>query len=500
MPNNTIFYPLLKKGLQELGDTSSIESDIAQLQSDVSTLHSTKVTKFFSATDTIEDGEVAEYQGPDDAVNGLVNGYFYKKNNELPSVVQCCRLYKNVSGLNVTYNEGDYIYDRSEDYSSTINLVSITVQGDAEYRYLTIGNSTDIQIGTIIYKSDVTEIQNVYAKVVSITDDTYYLDDSTNFTVISKRSRGGSDLYYYKNNNQELVMLQDEYWQPVAAIGFDNGTPYPIIFMPWQTGSYHDPEMIGVYTTVTVTPPPFIRIDTQPRTPGVTVADGVLQISLPVEFSGNITVHGSEVIVTTEQIQSEKDFIKLRYNNPLALAAGETSGISVNNYDGNATDCILAVDKDGWARVGDSSGTLEKIATIEENPADSDFVQYDAQNKQLKTAPIPEATTTAAGLMSSTDKVKLDNIDAQFIVYHQFNPLNATTIEEAIKKTVDNFFNANITTNILCYGTMFWQGIYRFEGYMYPFSVGICRFDFIPILSNGVGYVGRYNAGWHFNS
>lgn len=110
------------------------------------------------------------------------------------------------------------------------------------------------------------------------------------------------------------------------------------------------------------------------------------------------------------------------------------------------------------------------------------------------------ATPERDGLMSADAKVKLDNIDAQFVVYHQFNPLNATTIEDAIKTTVDYFFNANITTNILCYGTMFWQGIYRFEGYMYPYSVGICRFDFIPILNNGVGYVGRYNAGWHFNS
>ena len=39
-----------------------------------------KVTKFFSANDELEENEIAEYQGEDDTENGLVNGYFYKKN------------------------------------------------------------------------------------------------------------------------------------------------------------------------------------------------------------------------------------------------------------------------------------------------------------------------------------------------------------------------------------------------------------------------------------
>ena len=343
-----------------------------------------KVTKFFSATDTLEDGEAAEYQGADDAANGLIYGYFYKKNDEQPYSAHCCRLYEQVTALNVTYSAGDYIFDRTEDYGSNINLVSITVTGNVGYKYITIGNNSDIAVGTIIYKSTQTETFNAYATVTSISGSTYYLDDNTSFEVISKSVRGGSDIHYYKKDNIEIAMLQDEYWSPVAALGFYNSAPYPIIFMPWQPGTFYNPGMIGVYTNVTVTPPPFKRVDTQPRTPGVTVADGVLQISLPVEFSGNITVHGSEVVVTTEQIQSEKDFIKLRYNNPLALASGETSGISVNNYDGNDTDCILAVDKDGWARVGDSSGTLEKIATIEESPLNGAFVAYNAVNKQLE--------------------------------------------------------------------------------------------------------------------
>ena len=37
-----------------------------------------KVTKFFAADDELEDGEIAEYQGEDDSINNLENGYFYK--------------------------------------------------------------------------------------------------------------------------------------------------------------------------------------------------------------------------------------------------------------------------------------------------------------------------------------------------------------------------------------------------------------------------------------
>ena len=321
------YNPLLKRNLQEINDPfdpSEIESEIADLQQK-------KVTKFFSATDTLEDGEVAEYQGTDDTVNGLVNGYFYKKNNELPSVIRCCRLYKKVSGLNVNYTEGDYLYNRSEDYGSTINLVSITVQSNAQYRYITVGNSTNIQVGTIIYKSDITEIQNVYAKVVSITDDTYYLDDSTNFTVISKSTRTGSDIYYYKKNNEELAMLQDEYWQPVAAIGFDNGIPYPIIFMPWQPGNYHDPQMIGVYTTVTITPPPFIRIDTQPQpATATTTADGLMTAADKSKLDGIAT--GANKYTLPTATPSVLGGIKVGAY--LAIANGVLSG----NYSNATTE------------------------------------------------------------------------------------------------------------------------------------------------------------------
>ena len=101
MANDIIYNPLLKRGLQELGDTAAQEAEIEDLRQK-------KVTKFFAATDTLEPGEIAQYQGDDDSVNGLVNGYFYKKTSTpiiLPAGTQCFdngQSAVNLNGYNVT--------------------------------------------------------------------------------------------------------------------------------------------------------------------------------------------------------------------------------------------------------------------------------------------------------------------------------------------------------------------------------------------------------------
>lgn len=77
------FNPLLPDGFQKKSPVSP--SDIQQLQSDISELQESsenlklkKVTKFFSATDSLEDNEIAQYQGEDDAINNLKKGFFYQ--------------------------------------------------------------------------------------------------------------------------------------------------------------------------------------------------------------------------------------------------------------------------------------------------------------------------------------------------------------------------------------------------------------------------------------
>ena len=65
MINNYIYNPLLKLNLQQVdggGDDGA-----------------NKITKFFSASETLTDNEIAQYQGEPDATNNLQPGLFYKK-------------------------------------------------------------------------------------------------------------------------------------------------------------------------------------------------------------------------------------------------------------------------------------------------------------------------------------------------------------------------------------------------------------------------------------
>lgn len=61
---DVVYNPLLKRNIQYLGGGSGDNSQ--------------KVTKFFFATDTLENGEIAQYQGVSDTDNNLINGFFYK--------------------------------------------------------------------------------------------------------------------------------------------------------------------------------------------------------------------------------------------------------------------------------------------------------------------------------------------------------------------------------------------------------------------------------------
>ena len=84
------FNSLLKYGFQKKengggGGEITVDSELSEnsknpVQNKVitSTLQK-KVTKFFSANDNLEPGEIAQYQGEDDSANGLKNGFFYKK-------------------------------------------------------------------------------------------------------------------------------------------------------------------------------------------------------------------------------------------------------------------------------------------------------------------------------------------------------------------------------------------------------------------------------------
>lgn len=428
-----------------------------------------KVTKFFSATDTLEDGEIAEYQGTDDAVNRLTNGYFYKVANiQLPSET----VYWKYEGQRVIelngyrFAPGNYYVVREPSYSSGFDYFLWPYSSGLYYNVRKSGQS--LQVGDKIFDSTNYTLLTITAINVNIVT-------LSNGATFDRYSQGTG------TNFQDLYDCID-----------DNGIAYSIVRCAQDTLVIHYTITNGVFnltdwfwvpfvyyyrTTSPTTIKAYIQTDTQPRTPGVTVSDGVLQISLPVEFSGNITVHGSEVVVTTEQIQSENDFIKLRYNNPLALANNERSGIEVNNYDGNGTDCILAVDNQGWARIGDKSGTLQKLATIQDSPKNNFLLKYNTTSKQL------------------------ESVDYFLAVSRITCPLDINDTQENFAKWVlDYFYNENIIRHVIINTIVTWGSDYWVQGATYAYSDKYCYFTFQQTAGSLNKFFARYqNNVFKFN-
>ena len=75
--------------------------------------------------------------------------------------------------------------------------------------------------------------------------------------------------------------------------------------------------------------------------------DGALHVKSDLLVDGT----GKEIIST--ELNVGADTIKLRKDNPTGLTPSELAGVITENYDGQGNNNILAVDKDGNARVGD---------------------------------------------------------------------------------------------------------------------------------------------------
>lgn len=398
MAEYLIFNPFLKKGFQYSDDGGGGGSD-------------DKVSKFTSYNDDIEPGQIAQYQGPDDVAHGLKYGNFYQVNQVTTKTIPAGDYWLDTSNGNHYYITKIYTQEEAEAFNRSIPLYGYTGSDGANYScpLMYYFNLSDVDnfttngalcvnqtthIGYKIKSINYTQISSGLVQIASCTLEndvvlTITQNQGTSATVYGEFTCVETDEIRYSsittiNNEPSFICSADDVFNMAGTYRLFPTRPIGTNFAGSKQHT-NEPLIITIGEK-------FTQIDTQPRTPGVTVVDGVLQISLPVEFSGNITVHGSEVIVTTEQIQSENDFIKLRYNNPLALASGETSGISVNNYDGNNTDCVLAVDATGWARVGDKNGTLQKLATIQDTPTDGAFVKYNNITKEL------ESTTNGSAL------------------------------------------------------------------------------------------------------
>ena len=115
-------------------------------------------------------------------------------------------------------------------------------------------------------------------------------------------------------------------------------------------------------------------------------------------FSGDVTIGGDLFVqgtgkkIITETINSESDYIYLRYNNPSGLAAEEYTGIEAVNYDG-VNNGQLVFGADGYARVGDV-GSLVMLAGREDSPTDGGYVTWNDATKIFETETL--ATTQSA--------------------------------------------------------------------------------------------------------
>ena len=101
-----------------------------------------------------------------------------------------------------------------------------------------------------------------------------------------------------------------------------------------------------------------------------------------LHIDGNITQSGATYETHAEQIYTTKDFIITRDGAVAGLSAGEISGMQVLKYDGT-NDLIFGTDNTGFFKVGET-GSLQTLATREDNPTDGHFMFYDATTFQLK--------------------------------------------------------------------------------------------------------------------
>lgn len=117
---------------------------------------------------------------------------------------------------------------------------------------------------------------------------------------------------------------------------------------------------------------------------GDEVISGIKTFTGKIIADCDIIQNGSAYETHAEQVFTTKDYINMRDGAIAALAPGDLSGIEIENYNGNATNCRLAVDASGVARVGDV-GDEQPLATRDEASAMTSgaLVKWDGVNMKM---------------------------------------------------------------------------------------------------------------------
>lgn len=159
---------------------------------------------------------------------------------------------------------------------------------------------------------------------------------------------------------------------------------------------------------------------------GPVIACQDVTVACDLHVNGDAFIAGTLHYTEEETINSTADNIILRQNNPTPLAAGQHSGLIINNATATSSTAI-AVDCTGTVRVGNASATNTTYTDIYLSEADGKWYS----DAELTTEVIPNGDLTA---WSSTDKTDdyTHYTNAVFTVYSitATQPL-ATRDEEA---------------------------------------------------------------------
>ena len=282
--------------------------------------------------------------------------------------------------------EGDFVWDDTQKYEIASN----------EIWRITLKNGTRIlRDGTKGYGS----VNQEWA---------YYREDGEILYFASANSAAGVGIVreYY---GQKYLLCDGLYAIPGTAEQGRTTEPFTyefeVIITPavwgWvekevitTTWKQHDAQPRGVARIESTDGTKYVLVENS----GTTIAGDVTALN-NVTVKGNLYVEGTEVVTDVETVQSEDDFIKLRFNNPAALSEGQ-SGLQVLNFDGNGAVMYLVVGGDGILRLG-LGNELEPVTTRDEaaQMIDGAVTVWNAQAQKIKTGP-------AASKLVQSDDIK----------------------------------------------------------------------------------------------
>lgn len=158
------------------------------------------------------------------------------------------------------------------------------------------------------------------------------------------------------------------------------------------TWAQHDAQPRAVAKVESIDGTKYVLVENT----GTTIEGDVTALQ-NVTVKGNLYVEGTEVVTDVETVQSEDDFIKLRFGNQSALGEGQ-SGLQVLNFDGQGATMYLVVSGDGILRLG-LGNELEPVTTRDEaaQMVDGAVTVWNAQAQKIKTGP------AAADLVTSEE-------------------------------------------------------------------------------------------------